>query len=650
MLHLALIGGVALSFNGQDVPLANRKARAMLAFLALNDQPNERRERLSGLLWSESDQGRASATLRQAVLEAHRALQSAGCDVLIRERLTVGLRAGGFTVDIEQMLAALADGATDDVPRHARVADLFMGGFEGLDPGLDEWLVARRQSLHAALIRALEQAWRNTAAPRRVRRAMAELALLQDPVHEEACRVVMRCAAEDADIGTALRAYEALYVRLGEEFGMEPSLATQALVAKIKQGEFEAPGGFPVYPHPVEEGPPWIAVLPFRTLGADPAAPYLAEGLVDDIVRMLAGLREPVVISSASTRLYRADGTDPGQAGRDLGVRYLVTGTARTAGPAMRLSVQLVDAATNAVQWAQAYDAEDGRLFEAQDRIVEEIVNMLAPRVHEAELRRIRMQRPSNLGAYHLTLEARELIFGLELDSFEKAGRLLSQAVAMEPNYAAAHAARAQWFSLRLGQRWSPDPPADVAELARAAHAAVRLDARNARALALLGHGKTIFEHNLIEGQSYSDRAVDAAPNDAEVWLWSSPTRAYLGQAEDAVRRAERALRLSPKDPFVFRTYHFLSLAHYLRGAYDEAAHWGTLSARANARYTSNTRLTAVCLAELGRDREAQDMVRLIMAVDPDFRAHTMLHRLPFRDAALRERFVRMLHHAGVPA
>jgi TolB-like protein/Tfp pilus assembly protein PilF len=390
--------------------------------------------------------------------------------------------------------------------------------------------------------------------------------------------------------------------------------------------------------------------MPFRPLGPDPMPPFLAEGLVDDIVRMLASLREPVVISSNSTRGFRDSDIDPKQIERLFGVRYIVCGTARAVGRTLRLSVELSDTTTGAVLWAQAYDTQDNMVFAAQDHIVEQIVNRVAPRVHEAELRRVRIQRPKDLSAYHLTLEARDMIFGLEEEPFEQAGRLLRQAIALEPGYAAAHGALASWYSLRLGQGWSPDRMGDASALHRYATAALRLDSGNARAMALLGHGKTVFEQRHVEGASLSDHALDVAPNDAEVWLLSCPTRAYMGEARDAVQRGERALRLSPQDPHIFRTYHFLCIAHYANGSYEEAVHFGNLSFHANPRYTSNSRFTAASLVELGRHEEARAFAANAMTYEPGFRATEMLKRLPFQDVSRRERYVRQLLDAGIPA
>jgi TolB-like protein len=456
----------------------------MLALLALSDPPELSRERLTGLFWSESEQSRANATLRQAVHEARVALRAAGCDVLVATRLNLALRPASFSVDCIETIAAIE--ARASAPLGSLLsADLFQG-FEDLDPAFGDWLVGWCGSMHTRFLRTLEAGFRDAGTPRGQRKAWADAALALEPTHEEACRIVMRAVAEAGETAAALRAYDTLYRLLDSEFDMEPSAATQELVAEIKQGKFD-----PAPPPPAEQtfrfaaavraGPPWVAVMPFRTHGPDQMPPWLMEGLVDDIVRMLAGLREPVVISSNSTRMFRDQPIDAHAIRQMLGVQYIVTGTARTAGRALRLSVELSDTDSGEVLWADAYDTQDTVMFETQDRIVERIVNRIAPRVHEAELRRIRIQQPRILSAYHLTLEAKDMIFGLEEDTFSQAGLLLRQAIALEPGYAAAHGALASWYSLRLGQGWSPDRGADAAELHRHVSHALRLDGAMAR-------------------------------------------------------------------------------------------------------------------------------------------------------------------------
>jgi DNA-binding SARP family transcriptional activator/TolB-like protein/Tfp pilus assembly protein PilF len=672
VLRIGVIGGLTVSVDGSSLVLPNRKARAILAYLAMNENLEEQREKITGMFWSEFAENKARATLRQAVHETREALAALGSSALKAGRVFLALDPGTFELDI----AGLVDGLTErflpgELFARPRLAETVLAGYEDLDPAFHVWVLARRQTLHDGLLCALEKSYRDTRLSRLHRRRSAEAALLLDPAHEDACRMVMRAAAEDGEIAAALRAYDELYRLLGDDYDMEPSALTQELVANIKQGRFDtaepvellsaprqtatlSPIRGPSEPcartTPIQlDGAPRIAVLPFRTIGTNVMPAYLAEGMAEDIVCMLASLREPIVISSNSTRRYLNAAYDLGQVGHDLGARYLLSGAARRVGSKLRLSVELVESPTGAVLWGRVYDAQDAMFFEVQDHIVGQIVNTLAPRVHEAERRRIRSRRPDDLTAYHLVLEARSQYLQLAPESFERAGLLLRRAIECEPEYAAAHAAYAAWYSLRLGQGWSADPSADARALEQSAAAAIDLDRGNAKALALLGHNRTIRGRNYISAMALFDRALSASPNDAEAWLWSSPSFAYAGDGVSAVQRAEHALWLSPQDQFLFRTYHILCLAHYVCGSFEEAARWARLSVEENPRYTSSLRMAAASLVAIGRSAEARLLAHKVMELQPTFRVGALVEILPFCEEAERILFGHRLVEAGLP-
>ena len=144
-------------------------------------------------------------------------------------------------------------------------------------------------------------------------------------------------------------------------------------------------------------------------------------------------------------------------------------------------------------------------------------------------------------------------------------------------------------------------------------------------------------------------RALHAAPNDAETCLWTSPTLAYTGRTEEAVRTAQRAIALSPEDPLLFRYQHFLAIAHYANGAFEEAAEWGLRSMRSNLDYTSNLGLTAAALGALGRTAEARPVAERLVRLRPGYRVRSTIARVPFPEAAARERYGRHLEAAGLP-
>ncbi|MGE0419225.1 MAG: hypothetical protein AB7O80_20670, partial [Acetobacteraceae bacterium] len=239
-------------------------------------------------------------------------------------------------------------------------------------------------------------------------------------------------------------------------------------------------------------------------------------------------------------------------------------------------------------------------------------------------------------------------MFRLEQSAYAAAGELLRRAVASDPGYATAHALMADWHALRVGQGWSPAPDHDAVASDEAARAAIRQDAMNARALSLHAHTRS-FLHRDYEGAiRIFEQAMEAAPNDASTWMWSAGTYAYIGNGTEAMRRAERAYRLSPRDRFAFRYSTALCLSYYTNGAYEDAIRWGEQAIRESPAYTAGLRFTIAAHAAVGQLNRAQELAGNLMRIQPDFRVRTVRERHPYRDASRRNEIADRLLMAGL--
>lgn len=396
---------------------------------------------------------------------------------------------------------------------------------------------------------------------------------------------------------------------------------------------------------------PSIAVLPLTNLTGKPDDDYFAEEIIEDIIVSLAGLRELLVIARASTLVYsRHRPPDPREFGRALGVRYVLTGSVRRTPRTVSVSVQLWDAHNGASLWGHSSEVPPDEIFDVQDDIVMRIVAGIAPHVRASELRHALRKRPGNFTAYDYTLRALDLINSLDRGTFIQARDFLAKAMETDRDFAIPVAWAARWHSLFIGQGWSSNRRGDADRGAELAQRAIALDRQNALALATHAHLKSYLFHDYDTALVYFERALAACPNSSLAWILSSGTLSYVGRTEQAVRHAERGLRLSPFDQSLFYYYMFLGLAHYASGNYGKAIKWGRMSMSENPSYTANLRILAASLAALNRGDEIKQVTTDLLRLEPEFTITKYEQDLqPFRDPVIKARYLDHLRATGLP-
>ena len=239
-LSVSLVGRLGVRFNGRAIELRTRKAGAVLSYLALLEAKQESRERLVGLLWSCSDEEKARASLRQVVRELRSMLEEAGYDGFVAERLMIGIDVGRIEVDIESVIQLAEGGRVHPLLLDTPQLDgRLLEGMDDLDPSFRVWVLAKRQTIHERLMRNLDEGLTSARVPADAKKRIAAAIVNLDPTHEYACRYLMRSHAEEGDVAGALRIYKALWDLLDRDYAMEPSSATEELVANIKLGILE---------------------------------------------------------------------------------------------------------------------------------------------------------------------------------------------------------------------------------------------------------------------------------------------------------------------------------------------------------------------------------------------------------------------------
>lgn len=397
-----------------------------------------------------------------------------------------------------------------------------------------------------------------------------------------------------------------------------------------------------------EDYRPSLAVLPFRTLMKEQADAYFAEGMVDDIIRLLGGLKELLVIARSSTLVYTGSPLDLRRVGHELDVRYVLHGSLRRLGDRLRIAVELSEAETGHLIWADRLDGELSDVFDLQDRIAMRVVGAVAPHVRELELNRGMRKHPSSMTAYDLTLQALDLFYRMDRASLVRARELFEQAVQHDPDYAPAYSHLASLHMRLIGQGWSVDEMGDQSRAAEAAGMAIERDRNDALALAIYGHLQSYLLRNYEAAQNYLERALAAGPSCAWAWAYSSLTCGYLGDVATAITRAEWAARLSPLGPDAFWLEHYLSQAYYMGGRYGDAIAWGRMSAAHAAANTSNLRCLIASLVAARDMDEARKVAQQLLQFAPNYRVSLFLARTPLR-GDVRDQFAERLRLAGIP-
>ncbi len=393
---------------------------------------------------------------------------------------------------------------------------------------------------------------------------------------------------------------------------------------------------------------PSIAVLPFQEVGAHEGQRYFGDGIVEDVVRAIASLPDVFVISRTSTSRFR-EAVDLRSVGRELSVRYIVSGSIRRSADRIRIMAELADSESRTVLWTDKIDGRATDLFELQERLSEKIITTVAPHVRGAEMRRALREHPENLDAYDFMLRGLDLLYRLKRDRFDLAREMFERATALDPDYATPYALTALWHAIRVGQGWSEDPKADYATVTRLAEAALERDPVDPQALALYGHMKALLFHDYEGAIGLFDRAISVSPNSVAAWGRSSPTYSYIGDGAEAKRRAKMAQRLSPFDPHLFLIHTALGLACYTAGDHEEAVAWCRRAMSQNPNYTANLRFLAASLAAADRPVEAGAIGRALLEIEPGFSVKRFCDGYAYRDSERRAALAEHLKAAGLP-
>jgi adenylate cyclase len=362
-----------------------------------------------------------------------------------------------------------------------------------------------------------------------------------------------------------------------------------------------------------------VVVLPFANLSGDPAQDYLADALTDELTTAIARVPNSFVIARNTAFTYRGKPVDAKAIGKDLGVRYVLEGSVQPSGNQVRVNAQLIDSDSGAQLWADQFDAARADLLQMQDEIVTRLARAMDLQLPYAEAARLKRAPATNPNAEDLALQCQVAIIkggyiGKEADA---AFPLCEQAIAADPNNVRALTFLAIKFFLPVELGSSADPKGDLKRADDLVSKALALDPNFANA--------HVEKANILHPQGHHDEAIaederTLALNPAQVdavehlgWQYEA-----LGQFEKSLEYFDKALRISPHDPFLGVFYSGNTSAHFGLKQYDQAIEWGrrSIAIDPNNNPTAHGDLVAA-LALTGRDAEARESLQRYLALPP---------------------------------
>ena len=393
---------------------------------------------------------------------------------------------------------------------------------------------------------------------------------------------------------------------------------------------------------------PSIAVLAFDNMSGDPSAESIADGIVEEITSSLSRIRDFTVIARNSAYAYKGRARDVRAVSRELGVRYLLEGSLRKAGERVRITAQLIDAATGAHIWADSYNGVVNNIFDFEDEIAERVAGALRPSIRAAEIALAKRKRPENLAAYDLVLKALPHLWAHRRDDNAEAIRLLDHARKLDPSYGRATAVAAWARAQHVVYNWTTDVDTHRAEGGRLIEEASNTVGDDPTGLTALATAVTLLTGDLDRAHYFVDRALTLDPNHAWAWTRRGFICVYRGDAEEAITGFERALRLSPLDPFSFNSYIGLGLSNFALGKPDEAVQWTRRAMREKVGMTWAYRDLATFLAAAGKVDEAKAALAKLLETRPHLTVSGVASALRFMEPGLLGRYVEGLRIAGL--
>jgi TolB-like protein len=620
--RLALTGGFDLAAaDGRQIRVSGKKAKGLLAILAMSPGLSATRARLKSLLWSDRGEAQAGDSLRQLLAVLRKELAEQGCDILLVRDDQVGLHAETLRIDTDEIVKLPAQAAAG----HYRGP--LLNGLDVGDNQFEDWLAAERSTLQAQVIKVLEQLCAEGLGEARIAAAQRLVGL--DTMREASHRALISAYLAMGEKALAKKQLESLAQILERELGVKPSTETLSLFATAEA---------PVQSNPPQSPRPVIALLIFANQSGDAAQKYFSDGISADIATELSRFREFAVKSERGGDSE----ADPAQLGRKLGVDFVVTGSVRRMGPRIRISVTLIDTQSGEQVWSERFDSDEQAIFDVQDSIVQSIAAQLASRLRMARLEAYRRKPPSSLAAYDYVLRGDALPIGNPAVE-EEARQLFRKAIELDPGYARAHAALGEYEMLKWLRDFDAPRTLLVDALAISARS-VLLDDKDPICHVTLSN-VLAASGNFAKALHHGQRAVALNPNHPVSISQLGFLHGFLGEPETGVALFEQARLINPHfEPSWY--WRDLGVVLFVARRYEDAS---AAFVRSPEMLDWVEAYLAACCTYLGRTEQAKAHAARTLQLTPGFTVARFMSREIYKRAEDTAHLTEGLRRAGIP-
>ena len=395
---------------------------------------------------------------------------------------------------------------------------------------------------------------------------------------------------------------------------------------------------------------PTLAVIPFALRGGGREFLPVGEIIADEVIAALSQAPELRVVSRLSTTAFRGRKLQLDDVRAYLGATYVLSGGYRVSDDTLIVNVELADTRNSEVMWAKGFRSRVDGLLAQDDELVSSLVAGASHAIMSTEITQTATRPLPTLDAGTLLLGGIGLMHRSDRRDFDKSRRAFEHLIERYPRYAAPYAYLAEWHVFRVAQGWFESLEGEATSALDRINRALDIDAEDSLALTVNGmvHTNLLRKHDVAK-RSY-DLALQRNPNAGLAWLHRGTLWAFQGRGHEAMEETERAVALSPLDPWRYYYDSLCATAALSARDYERAIALARRSLRANRTHASTLRVIAISASELGRMDEARDSVAELRELDPSLTVSGYLARSPARNFETSRIWAEALRRAELPA